>query len=385
MARRVAIIDFETRAARDLKKTGVEAYVECPHFRASCLAWCFDQGDGVDWEVHGWDILQAPDDPRMWFDGLGAHVRDGGAVVAHNARFELLVWRKLRERDPDTWPELRAEQMIDTMALARAMALPAALAQTVQALGLPIEKDMDGHKLMLKLCKPRAQRRKADKGKIEWNEDPADLARQLEYCKRDVEAERAVFRMLPELSADEQATWVADQDINDFGIYVDREAIQLCLDAVTEEQERLNSELCLLTDGYVKTANSAQALKAWCAAWDVILPDCRKDTVQAVLAGRIDGDPVQLPSGEWTTNVRRVIEIRQEAAKASTAKLKAMMNGLCADGRVHGLLEYHGAATGRWAGRRVQPQNMIRTPETFGPEQAEDVFAWLKAGAGNAQ
>lgn len=368
---RVAVVDFETRAARDLKKTGVEAYVECPHFQASCLAWGFDDGD-ADLPVSGWDILQEPHNPPMWFDGLGAHIRDGGTVVAHNARFELLVWRKLRERDPGMWPELRAEQLIDTMALARAMALPAKLADVAPALGLPIEKDHDGHRLMLKLCKPRAQTAAQKKKlgvKIEWHEEPADLARQLEYCKRDVETERAVFRKLPPLTADEQATWVLDQEINDTGIYIDREAVQLCLDAVTEEQERLNRELFILTDGYVKTANAAQALKAWLAAWGTILPDCRKDTIQTVLA-------TDLPP-----NVRRVIEIRQEAAKASTAKLRAMMNGLCADGRIHGLLEYHGAATGRWAGRRVQPQNMIRTPETFGPEQAEDVFAWLKAGA----
>src|SRR3546814_15677188 len=33
---------------------------------------------------------------------------------------------------------------------------------------------------------------------------------------------------------------------------------------------------------------------------------------------------------------------------------------LSKDGRIRGLLQYHGAGTGRWAGRLVQPQNFPR-------------------------
>ena len=37
-----------------------------------------------------------------------------------------------------------------------------------------------------------------------------------------------------------------------------------------------------------------------------------------------------------------------------------MINGADADGRIRGTMQYHGAHTGRWAGRRVQPQNLPR-------------------------
>lgn len=369
---RVAIIDFETRAARDLRKTGVEAYVECPHFRASCLAYAFDDGDGKDQPIHGWDMLSDGFDTTV-FPELMDHVERGGTVVAHNARFELSVWRKLHERAPDLWPELRVSQLVDTMALARANALPGALGDLAPALRLPIKKDAEGHKLMLKLCKPKAQRKKSDKGKIEWHEDPADLARQLDYCKWDVAVERIVWRKLPPLIPDEIETWRMDQEINDTGIYIDAPNVRRCLEAVEAEKARLNNELFLLTDGFAKTANSGKALLAWLAAYDCRLPDLRKGTVADAL------DTLALPP-----NVRRALEIRAEAAKAGTAKLQAMLNGLCEDGRLHGLLEYHGANTGRWAGRRVQPQNMIRTPEIFGPDAAEDVFAWLETGETNA-
>lgn len=361
---RTAVIDFETRAARDLKKTGVEAYVECPHFRAMCLAWCFDDGDGRDQPIHGWNIRQHGMDTTVCPE-LFEHVAAGRPVVAHNARFELSAWRQLRKRDPDLWPELRPEQLIDTMALARALSFPGALGELAPALRLGVPKDMEGHKLMLKLCKPRPQRKKADKGRIEWNEESADLARQLEYCMHDVRVERLVWRKLPPLDPIEAETWIADQEINDNGIYVDPEEVRACLVAVDAEKERLNSELLLLTDGFVKTANSAKMLIAWLASWDFPLPDLRKGTVQDALAR--DMDPV----------VRRALEIRQECAKSGTAKLQAMLNGLASDGRCHGLLEYHVAGPGRWGARRVQPQNMVRPPESFTPEDAEEVLAWL--------
>lgn len=37
-----------------------------------------------------------------------------------------------------------------------------------------------------------------------------------------------------------------------------------------------------------------------------------------------------------------------------------MLNGADGDGRVRGTMQFHGAHTGRWAGRRIQPQNLPR-------------------------
>jgi DNA polymerase len=65
---------------------------------------------------------------------------------------------------------------------------------------------------------------------------------------------------------------------------------------------------------------------------------------------------------------RRAIEIRLEAAKASTAKLKAMLNCRDDDGRMRGLFSYHVATTGRWAGRRVMLHNLQRPEGRFGDD-----------------
>ena len=56
---------------------------------------------------------------------------------------------------------------------------------------------------------------------------------------------------------------------------------------------------------------------------------------------------------------RRVLELRQLLGTTSTRKYTAMLDAACKDHRVRGLLQYYGAGrTGRWAGRRVQLQNL---------------------------
>lgn len=47
-------------------------------------------------------------------------------------------------------------------------------------------------------------------------------------------------------------------------------------------------------------------------------------------------------------------------SKTSVKKYEAMDRAICKDERVRGLLQFYGAATGRWAGRLVQVQNLPR-------------------------
>ena len=61
--------------------------------------------------------------------------------------------------------------------------------------------------------------------------------------------------------------------------------------------------------------------------------------------------------------VRRVIELRREAAHASANKFQALRAWRCLDGRVRGAFKFHGAATGRWSGSGPQPQNFRRESE----------------------
>ena len=57
---------------------------------------------------------------------------------------------------------------------------------------------------------------------------------------------------------------------------------------------------------------------------------------------------------------KEFLEIRQAMSKSSTKKYDSMRTVIGKDGRAHGVLMYHGAATGRWSGRHFQPQNLPR-------------------------
>jgi DNA polymerase len=75
--------------------------------------------------------------------------------------------------------------------------------------------------------------------------------------------------------------------------------------------------------------------------------------------------------------VRRALELRQEAAKSSTAKLVAMKEKASADGRIRNTHQFHAASTGRWAGRGVQPQNLFRGRPGMKPADIDAMFSML--------
>jgi DNA polymerase bacteriophage-type len=77
--------------------------------------------------------------------------------------------------------------------------------------------------------------------------------------------------------------------------------------------------------------------------------------------------------------VRRVLEIRQIASATSLKKLDAMLACVGPDNRARGLLQYHGAATGRWSGQLIQPQNFPR-PTLEAAVDPEELAAAVKTG-----
>lgn len=358
-------IDFETRGTRDLRKTGVEAYTEDPHFDAICLCWTRD--DEPVRKVRLIDRAGVPADLAALF----AAVERGETVVAHNARFELTCWRVMRQRRG--WPRLVPEQVRCTMAMAFACSLPGALEKAATALRLPVVKDDAGRRLMLRMCKPLKD---APGAVPRWLEDDASIARLMDYCATDVEVERLIYQTLPRLSAAEQELWVLDQRINDRGVAVDLSRAATLLDAAKAETKRLDCELRELTGNAVPSVGAAAKFLAWLATQGVKAPDLKKATVARLLADKACDK--KSPAG-------RALLIRQEASKASTKKLAPMLDGACADGRLRGLFQYHGAGTGRWAGRRVQPQNMPRIPKGFnkvGSTDTDELVSFLQRGAG---
>ena len=101
----------------------------------------------------------------------------------------------------------------------------------------------------------------------------------------------------------------------------------------------------------------------------IALPNLQADTVEEAL------ESIELPD-----DVRRALEIRQIVGATSLKKLDAMLACVGADGRARGLLQYHGARTGRWSGQLIQPQNFPRPILEKMPDP-EDLVTAIKTGA----
>jgi DNA polymerase len=232
------------------------------------------------------------------------------------------------------------------MAMAYAMSLPGSLENAAAAVGLDIGKDMQGRKLMMQMSRPRST---MNDGTLVWWDDEARRERLYAYCKQDVEVERQLEKRLLALVPSEQELWTLDQEINDRGVRVDLATIDKLLRAVEMEKKRLDGRMAKATGGRVQSCNQVAELTSWIEEQGVVVDGLAKADVTALLSR--DGLP---PA------VREALRLRREGAKSSVAKLRAMKLGACADGRVRGLFQFHAASTGRWGGRRIQPQNFPR-------------------------
>lgn len=326
-----ARIDFETRSTVDLKKAGAHRYFEDPTSDVMCMSWAIDDGPVAVWKPG----------EEMPFE-LWEHVTGGGTIRAYNANFERLCWRHIMVPRYG-WPAVETRQWRDTMAKAMAMALPGKLDDAAAATGIDYRKDAAGGRVMQQLSKPRKRE------PLTWWTDPEKFERLYSYCATDTEVERALDGRLIELSPFEQEFWWTDVVINDRGLYLDVDLAKAAKKVAVDALARSNARMARVTDYAVTGCNSVSQIIAFVRERGLETDSIAKDELEDLLM-RDDLDPV----------VREVLEIRQEAAKASVAKIDAFFAGMSADGRCKGLLMYHAASTGRDGGRRIQPQNFSK-------------------------
>jgi len=231
------------------------------------------------------------------------------------------------------------------------MALPRHLSKVASVLNVDEQKDDDGHRLMLQMCKPRSV---GEDGTIHWwdEEDPEKLAKLIEYCKQDVRAERAVAKKIRRLGEMERQVYLVDQKINDRGVKVDVPLVKAAQEIVEEETEVVNSRLHELTNGEVSKVTQVQRLTEWINGHPAAeIENLRKATIR---------DALEEYEDVWPEDVLQALRFRQQAAKSSNRKLDAMLRCRCEDDYARGLHLYHGASTGRWSGKLIQTQNMPR-------------------------
>ncbi len=390
-----ATIDLETRSVCSLKHCGAYKYAQDPTTEVLCMAF------RLPYWTEGHTSLWHPAFPKLGIPEsdndseileLIEWVTEGGLVEAHNAQFERALWGAVMVPRYG-WMPISPNSIRCSAAKAAAHALPRKLSEAGDALHLGVQKDDEGHRLMLKLSKPRKPRKKEreewatlhgnEPHPTLWWEDLASFQRLWQYCAQDVLAEECLSHSLDDLSPTETPNYVLDQTVNQRGFRLDLEAVEIALDLIVWESRVLNQELATLTGGLVERATQRDRMKKWLATEGLVLYDTKGATIDDILTEAESGEPSEDPFaasivGSVSPAARRALEILRTLGRSSTAKYETMLDWACGDGRVRGGLLYHGASTGRWSGSGVQPHNFPKgTIKGFDMEAA---WALIKTG-----
>ena len=150
-----------------------------------------------------------------------------------------------------------------------------------------------------------------------------------------------------EPAAFDEVLYTIDQRINDRGVMLDRQLAENAARFDNEYKAQLFAEAQQLTG--MENPNSPAQIKEY----------LHKTTGFSIASlNKKDLDDMDKQFRYWP-KAQRVLAIRREMGKTSNKKYAAMLQCVCDDGRIHGLLQFCGAArTGRWAGRLVQVQNL---------------------------
>ncbi len=346
-------IDFETYSRVNLKKVGAWNYSMHPSTEVICMAYVIEHSHEEAIQVYIPEVHMFPFGPFA-----------DNTYIAWNSFFDMCIMHNVVYRDhqkqfPNApFPTPNLSQWIDAASHALVAGLPGKLELCAQALGYPEDqqKSKAGKILIEQLCKPDKYGQR--------HTDEFDLRRMHRYCTQDIIVMQRIYNSIPALSEHERKIWVLDQTINLRGIPFDvdscNHAVNIIDIVATQQAAKVTANL------YQNPPESAferveikptqtKLIKAYAEAWGCPIPDCSKASIIEAL------ERDDLPA-----EVRRLFETRQSGGKTSTSKYQAIVERTWY-GRAYGTLQYHGAFTGRWAGRGIQPHNFKR-PELNDPE-----------------
>lgn len=328
-------IDIETYSSVDLTTSGVYKYAEAEDFTILLFAYSVNGSPVMCADLASGEALP---------DKIKNALTDKSVLkTAFNANFE----RVCLSRYLGTW--LEPDDWDCTMVRAARLGLPLSLAQCGAVLGLEQQKMKEGKALINYFSKPcKATKVNGGRTRNLPEHAPDKWATFKRYCIRDVEVEQAIRRKVERLNITdtERKAWLLDQRINDRGVLIDLQMAKKASDIDDEYRCKLGEEARQITG--LDNPNSPVQLKAWLKAETGIdFPSIDKESVADALP-RIN-----------SLKAKRILQIRQELGKTSTAKYKAMLTCACKDGRAKGLFQFYGAnRSGRFAGRILQLQNL---------------------------
>lgn len=344
-------IDLETYSSVDLVKCGVYPYVESPDFEILLFAYSVNEGP-----VEVVDLAMGETVPM---EVLLALTDDSIEKWAYNASFErvcLSAW--LRQHYPEHFvsysiPEDTVRHYLSPAAWKCSriwgayMGLPLSLKGVGAVLKLDEQKMEEGSDLIKYFCKPcKPTKKNGGRTRNLPAHDPEKWAVFKAYNKRDVEVELGIKQKLSRFPVPDFVweEYHLDQEINDRGILLDMVFVERAIEIDGKTKEYLRTQMQMKTG--LANPNSVIQMKEWLATEGVETETLDKKAVKALLPDADD-------------HIVDVLMCRQQLAKSSVSKYKAMQKAVCADGRARGMFQFYGAnRSGRWAGRLIQLQNL---------------------------
>lgn len=343
-------IDIETYSSVDLKQCGTHKYAASPDFEIMLATFGYYDADGRR-AYEQYEPANGKPIPASRLEWL----EDRDIIkYAFNAMFERVCFGAVLGHDLD------ATQWRCVMVKCGFAGLPLSLDRVSKVLELDNVKLAGAH-LINHFAKPRKPTKNDPRRRNLPHHSPDKWGEYKRYNLTDVATEWDIDEFIDEgdvrIPAIEWEYYALDQRINDRGVYIDRKMAANGVRMAAKIKDELVEEIEDITG--VSNGRSVSQLRAWLADNGCELPDLRGETLRGVI-------PL-LPDGP----ARDVVILREQASRTSTDKYAAAIHCIEPDGRARGLFAFNGASrTGRYAGRRVQMQNLSRIHFTDGDHDA---------------
>ena len=264
---------------------------------------------------------------------------------AFNASFERVCLSRYLGLPSGTY--LEPQQWRCSMIWSAYLGLPLSLAGVGAVLKLDKQKLDTGKDLIKYFCQPcTPTKTNGGRTRNRPSDAPEKWAMFKSYNLRDVETEMSIQEKLsrfpvPDFVWDE---YHLDQEINDRGIRLDMPLVDQAIQIDAQSFAELTQKMQKLTA--LENPNSVAQMKSWLAEHGMEVESLGKKDIKALLK---DAPP----------DLAEALLLRQQLAKSSVRKYRAMQNCVCEDGRAHGMFMFYGAnRTGRFSGRLIQLQNL---------------------------
>lgn len=356
-------LDFETFSSVDLRKHGLDRYINSPDFRVCLASVVNDNGTRMSW-----DFVRTTD-PDVQLSNFKRYIESSEheIIVAHNAPFERAVLKKL-----GVLP--RQRRVVDSAVAARAVGAASKLeAAAPQLTGF--NKMEEGRDLIRLFAMPQKDGTIHINDWQNWDDELLEKWQLYqEYCDRDALAGLKILEAYAHVYEEDREFELVTQRMNDVGWFVD-------LELVRKMQEQYYVNLVDIEEAFREvhdpdgTLNfrSPVQLAKYCRERNVRVTSLDEQHLarylsrvwEEILRRKKGEKPRGKASDQDLAEVYAMLSTKRELGGSSLTKLQTIIDMTGHDGRLRGQYMHVGAGQSyRTSGRGVQMQNLKR----LGPE-----------------